>query len=67
MNDSTTIKTKRKSAGLSRDVKKKMVAIHPVMWERMVALAHHRLGTDPKEIRLTNTQVFTALVTGGEA
>ena len=59
--------TKRMSAGLSRDVEKKMLSVHPKLWERMEAMAHHRMGTKPSEIKLTNQQVLTALVVGGSA
>jgi len=58
---------KRMSAGLSRDVEKKVLAVHPVLWDRMEAMAHKIMGTDPNEIKLTNTQVLTALVAGVKA
>tara|TARA_R100000458_G_C8267207_1_gene242196 strand:- start:1337 stop:1519 length:183 start_codon:yes stop_codon:yes gene_type:complete len=59
--------TKRMSAGLSRDVEKKVLTVHPVLWERMEAMAHKIMGTDPSEIKLTNQQVLTALVAGVNA
>tara|TARA_Y100000593_G_C4043582_1_gene206352 strand:- start:309 stop:479 length:171 start_codon:yes stop_codon:yes gene_type:complete len=55
------------SAGLSRDVEKKVLNVHPVLWDRMEAMAHKIMGTDPNEIKLTNTQVLTALVAGVKA
>ena len=58
---------KRMSAGISRDVQGKVVTVHPVLWKRMEERAHEKMGTNPEEIKLTNQQVLTALVTGGEA
>ena len=54
--------TKRMSAGLSRDVKKIAIHVHPKLWERMETIAHKQLRTDPSKIRLTRTQVLTTLV-----
>ena len=58
----TESKSKRTSAGLSRDVKKKMVSVHPALWNRIEEIAYAKLGLEPDEIRLTNSQILTALI-----
>ena len=53
---------KRMSAGLSRDVEKKIVTVHPEMWKQIERQSAKRMGLDPAKIKLTNQQILAVIL-----
>ncbi len=63
---------KRMSAGLSRDVEKKVMAVHPELWKQIERQSAIRMGLDPTKIKLTNQQILAVIlvmlkIEGGDA